>query len=853
MKKTGKIIISAVALVAIAFLTVFLIQVFGVSKVTATKQEKETITLGKEIEKGSGEVCVAENGNRKLFVDPATMNVIVEDVTTGIRYEAVYTNGTEPAEKSLLIVNYVGEDNKFYEWNTFTYCLENESYQLYQIQDGVRIAMNLNEGESARFYEYMPEKMSVEHYDEVFLAGLDRLVESGEMEKSQATKYKSTLSLVYKKSKADNCYNISYVGQPPKSAVKQLIALAKAVGYTTEMLLEDASQFNFTVTFTEPASFDITLDITMKDGELVVNVPSEELASGNDYYTIQNIEVLPNFCLVDSASVTDGYLFVPDGAGALMKMNTYNSKIPDYIRGFYNNDYYTDYYYKPAYGEELMMPIYGMLYLNGTKQPYGFLSIIESGADAAKLEAMLASSEVGVGRQYNKIYCSYDVSQYDWVRVFGEYADNTSEFLVLSPESQTDFTMRYLLYGDDISYFTMAKDYQNYLLSGQEATTYQEDAGLYLEVLGSLSLQERILGIPYNTKHSMTTYSELTDILTDLDGTNLTVSYLGMFDGGMYHKLMNEGNLVSKNGSKNELQTLLSTATNQNTKLFFETDFLKIYESGNGFMKRIHGLQDFSKAPVEMYGYGIEHGTFKQYSNHYYLLHPNYLVDTVKDFVDSVNGDYNYYLHGLTSDYYANYGKDYVSPSDAQRLVEEAIESFPDTASLALDNPRADRLIYGEIAVDVSRESSDYNSFYCTIPFRQLVMNGMIPFTTKTANNNSDTMKYILLQAVELGAIPKFTISSKSVDVLKDSKYSYYYSIQYSLLQDDIKEVYAEYEKAMEVIGVAHIVNHEMLQPNVYRTEYENGTVVIANYTGKTYSYENQEVESQGFLLLEGR
>lgn len=853
MKKTGKIIILAVAVIAIAFLTVFLIQVGGISSIPAKEQVKETVTLGEEIGKGSGEVCVAENGNRRLLIDAATMNVIVEDTQTGLRYEALYTNGTEPAEKSLVIVNYVGEDNKFYEWNSFTYCLENESYLLYQIQNGVRIAMNLNEGESARYYEYMPEKMSVEHYEEIFLAGMERLVEAGEMEKSQAAKYKNTLSLVYKKSKVDDCYIINYIGQPPKSAVTQLIALAKAVGYTTDMLLEDASQFNFTVTFTEPAMFDIILDVTLENGELVVNLPASELVSGNDYYQIQNIEVLPNFCLVESSTVTEGYLFVPDGAGALMKMNTYNSKVPDYIRGFYNNDYYTEYYYKAVYGEELMMPVYGMLYMEGTRQPFGFLSIVESGADTAKVEAILASGEVGVGRQFNKIYTSYDVSQYDWVSVFGEYSDNTSEFLVLAPETQTDFTVRYLLYGDKVSYFTMAKDYQNYLLAGAKAEHYSTEANLYFEVLGALSLEERFLGIPYNTRYSMTTYSELTDIIKELDGVNLTVSYLGMFDGGMYHKLMKGGETVSKNGSQAELQTLLATAKEQGIELYMGTDFLRIYDSGNGFLKRFHGLQDFSKSAIELYGYHVSLGTFVEYSNHYFQLHPNYLVDTVKDFASSVGGDYNYYLHDLTSHYYASYGKNYVSPAEAQSLVVEAIESLPETAALALDNPRADRLTLGEIAVDVSRESSDYNAFYCTIPFRQLVMNGMLDYTTTTANNNSDSMEYVLLQAVELGAIPKFTISSKSVDVLKESKYSYYYSIQFDMLKEDIEYVYDEYEKAMQVIGTANIVDHRIIDSNVYLTEYENGTRVISNYNRKPVMYENQEIAAQGFLLLEGR
>ena len=42
-------------------------------------------------------------------------------------------------------------------------------------------------------------------------------------------------------------------------------------------------------------------------------------------------------------------------------------------------------------------------------------------------------------------------------------------------------------------------------------------------------------------------------------------------------------------------------------------------------------------------------------------------------------------------------------------------------------------------------------------------------FVLTTANNNSDPAKYYLMQAIETGAQPKFTVSAKNVDALKDS------------------------------------------------------------------------------------
>lgn len=856
MRKISKAIIAIAIPVIMVCLILFFVKVANVNAIYPTdkSEDKKEVLVGEAIEIGKQDVPVAESNGKILYVNPKDLNLIVEDAATGIRWMAVNPDGSDK-EKSLLTITYVGEDNTFEEWDAYTYCVVNESYELYQIENGVRMVLTIAEGASQRFYEYMPQKMSMAHYEEVFLGGLEQLVEDGTLEKAQATKYKSTLSLIYKKSKETESYNVNFVGQPPKSAVTQLIELSQLVGYTTEMLLADAEEFDFEVEFEEPAVFTITLDATLENGELVVNLPVKEIINGNDYYLLQNVEVLTNFGLVAAETVEEGYFLIPDGSGALMKLNTYDPKVSDYLRGFYDNDYYTDYYYMPEYAEELLMPVFGMLYLNGTSLPYGFLSIIESGADTAYLEAQLASGGAdGVGRLYNKIYTTYDVSQYKWVRVFGEYNSNTSTYLSFAPETEQDYTLRYLFYtGDEVSYYQMAKDYQNYLCGGEKANVYAERAELFLEAIGTLSLEERILGIPYNTEYSMTTYSELSEILADLGDRHVNVAYRGAFDGGMNHKLMNQGSLVKTNGTESELKALQEQLETDDSTLFMETDFLKIYnKSGNGFVKSLHALQNYSKEAVEVYGYTVAQGRFVSDSNVYYMLSPRYLLDTVQDFKANVTGTYHYYVTDLAEHYYADYGNHYMSPYDAQQLADKALTVLAEGSELALDNPRTDKLANGAIAVNVSRESSELSLFYTSIPFKQLVLNGMLEYTTKSANNSSDAFHYYLMQAVETGAQPKFTISAKSVDVLKGSKYSSYYSIQYDLLKEEIKEVYDAYAEAMELIQKAEIINHTMLAQDVFLTEYANGTQVVTNYTFRTFTYNGTEVAGNDYLILKG-
>ncbi len=870
IKKLFKILIAVAIPVALICLIVFLVKVTKVDTVRSKEAGAfRTVTVLEELEIGKTDVLVAESDKIALYVNPKDMNLIVEDKATGTKWYAVDPDG-KVTEQALITINYVGEDNVFYSWDSYTYCTANytaeaetPAYRMFQLENGVRIVMHINEGASQKFFEYMPHKMSVENYENLFLATIDRLEEEGD---EMAAKYKRALTTNYKK-KTDGDTEYYYLLKSPTapatSASRQLIELSRIAGYTTEMLLADADEFGFTVEFEEPAIFDITIDVTLEGDELVVNIPVNEIVNSNDFFTLQNIEVLNNFGYVKTEQVDEGYLLVPDGAGALLKMNTYDAKVPDYLRGFYNNDYYTDYYYMAEYSQELMMPVFASYVLSapaledGTPAdvvPYGFMAVVENGADTAYLETMLASDgSENTGRSYNKIYTTYDVTQYEWVPVFGEYADNGATFLSFAPLSEEDYTLRYFFFtGDEVSYYNMAKTYQNYLCDGEVEGVYQTGAQIFLETIGTLSLEERILGIPYDTYFSMTTYEELAAILEDLDGRHANISYKGVFDGGMNHKLMNSGKLSKVNGGQEALDALIAKVEGAGDSIYLETDFLKIYDSGNGFVKWLHGLEDYSKSVVYIYGYQVETGLFKQRSNMYHLLDPRYLVDVVADFKSNVEGNYNYYVNDLTEQYYADYGNNYISPYEAQRLIDQALNTLSEGSELALDNPRMDKLVNGTIAVDVSRESSELSAFYTSIPFRQLVLNGIMEYTTTSANNNSDPASYYLMQAIETGAQPKFTISAKNVDVLKDSKYSYFFSIQYDLMKDEIKEVYDKLAEAMEIIGTAEIVNHTMLAKDVFLTEYANGTQVVTNYTFESFDYNGTEVAADNYLVLKG-
>ncbi|MGF7142765.1 hypothetical protein HNQ56_001183 [Anaerotaenia torta] len=811
---------------------------------------------GEEIAHDAGEVLVAESSGKRLYINSSTMSLKVEDKNTGKALYSAVKGASQASELALLTLSYLGEDNNLYEWDSYTYCTELGSYVLNRIENGVRLTLDMNEGDSGRFNEYYPQKMSVERFEQFFLEGIARLVDTEVIDKAAGDKYKMTLELLYKRSIAQECYAVSYTGTPPRSAVKLLITLAGLLGYTRDMLIEDSEAMGLTVTFAEPAKFKIVAEAVLDGEDFIVRVPVQEMKSFNDYYMIQNIKVLPNFGTAPAKDYEDGYILVPDGAGALFRFNTFTSAVPDYIRPVYDNDLLKDYYFAPEYAEELMMPLFGMIYKEAGDSDNGFLAIIEKGAETSYINVKLASTDKESPSAYNKAYASYDVTQYSSVKVYGPYSDNPATYLADSGMQQVDYTIRYKFFPGKVTYFDMAKAYREYLMKEWDRTeaSYPSQPKLYLDFLGTVSLTERFLGIPYTSRYSMTTYGEMKEIIDYLGDKNLVLKYTGFFNGGFENKLNNRADTVAANGSAKELQSLRELVVKKGDELFFDAALEKVYDKGHGFSARRHAIYDYSNLPASFYRYlpslGVLRGITGAEANFYYLLSPRYLDGVVDRFLKEAKDYPKLAISGLAgmnpADYRFNQN---ISIYQAAEIADRNLQKLAESHELSLSNPMMKNLVYGSYAEDISRESSGYATMDTTIPFRQLVMNGIIQATTENVNMSSRSYSYYVLQAVELGVIPKFTLTAKSSDVLQQTAYSYYYATEFQKQKDIISRVYAECKEAWDQIGTMEITNHSILAENVFLSEYASGISVITNYNLHPVTVEGSELSALSYRI----
>lgn len=854
----GKIIKVFSVVIAVSFLLGFLTTTIWKSGLKKGKVPEIAVEGLSEvidtIPANSGNILVASTPTKRMYIDTSTLNIKIEDIKTGAEWNTIYDDGKATEnEKSPLIIRFLGRDSKIYEWSAFKYCISDGNYEIYKIKNGVRIEFNFMQATSNNLNEYMPQKISIKRFEEAFLNKIEQKVAEGTMSQEKAERYKSALNLVYEKDEKNNCYYNKYGGSPSSSVVSLLIELAREVGYTTEMLIQDSQEFGISVNIIEYPEFKIVMEVVLENDDMVVRIPTYVIKTRSDSYILQNIMVLPNFGLVSANEFEEGYILVPDGSGALFKINTFDEKYPEYSRPVYNNTYYNNVYNMPEYGEELHMPVFGMMFKNQKSQMQGFMGIIENGAHTAYINVKLGTkmAETG-GLPYNKVFASFDTVQYSRVKVFGPYSSNDARYLVTTNNIDMDFCIRYKLFPEGASYFNMAKEYKDYLVKKYGVNiSYDNRPKLFFEVIGALTVEDRFLGIPYDKVISMTTYNELMDILKDMSSIeNKVVIYNGIFNSGINNYIMSKVNLVKKNGKFSEFQDLMDFISRSGDEFFAGVELTKVYQRGNGFKAREHAIYGFNGKPLEIRGYNFATGRFNRLSNGYFIVNPLYFLSLVKGFIENTDIFDNICLQDVGNVYYASYNpREMIDPLKADAIIREGLNKLSENKTLALNNPNADRMIYGKYALNVSRESSDFGPMYCSIPFRQLVMNGIVEYTTLDVNMSREDTKYYILQAIELGSCPKFTISSKTVDLLKNTSFSYYFSAQYSKLKDTIFDVYKEYKNAWDRIKSKEIVDHQMLEENVFMTKYASGAKVIVNYNRYPVTVNGDVIEPLGYRI----
>jgi len=614
---------------------------------------------------------------------------------------------------------------------------------------------------------------------------------------------------------------------------EQLEELFNAVGYTREDYYEDTSRYTVSAGDEKPA-FTVTIRYTLEGKSLLVSVPFDRIAY-RSYFPIIRLDILP---FMGAAGLEDeGYLFVPDGSGALIYFN--NGKFNQLV---FNN---------PVYGWDEAMPRDAVVIDN--KAPYpvfgiqrngaAMLGIIEEGAAYASVQADVS----GRNCSYNNVYAYFDMIHRAVMDISGRSTRDVYLFESGLPQDEK-ITVRYTLCDSD-GYVGMAKEYRSWLLAKYPQLANRpaiKDVPIAVEIVEAVNKTQHRLGIPFDLPLKLSSYNEAEKMIRDfaeLGWKNVQVKITGWFNRSYEHTVPNRINLIRELGSKRDFGNIVSAAAQNGYDLYPEADFMFMRDPKlfGGFSLYRDVAKYVSRNRVEKYPFSfVWFGERGQWGKLSYLATPSSSMDIIDGFMREASslGLRNIAFRNMGSKLAGDYSEKRRVSREASMIMrqEKFVELSDSGAKIMVNAGFIYSVPWADFIIDMAINDQGFGITDISVPFYQIVLSGLVPYTGRAINLAEDYTKN-LLKTIESGAGLYFSFMSEDSVVLQETKFRQFYANEYDKWIGDADALYRRFSSDFAGLYGQAITNHILLAPGVTVTVYEDGTRVVVNSGVKPWNY----------------
>jgi hypothetical protein len=185
---------------------------------------------------------------------------------------------------------------------------------------------------------------------------------------------------------------------------------------------------------------------------------------------------------------------------------------------------------------------------------------------------------------------------------------------------------------------------------------------------------------------------------------------------------------------------------------------------------------------------------------------------------------------------------------------DETIKSFEYAKlngidNITLYNPYDFAFQYTSNALEVPYEATQYEIFDYSVPFYQLVVNGLFDYSGEVINANDEKGRdWHIMHILETGSNISFTFSYEDSSKLIQTDYKNYYYTQYSKWTEDVVEVL----NVVNEIGIynGELTKHEIIANKVYKVTYTGNVNVeiILNYSDASFEVDGRVIAAKSYL-----
>jgi hypothetical protein len=627
---------------------------------------------------------------------------------------------------------------------------------------------------------------------------------------------------------------------------EQLEELFEEAGYTRDDYIEDASRYPAAAGPDRPA-FTITIRYYLDGKSMIVNVPFNRIAY-HPSYPIIRLDILPFF---GAGGMNDeGYLFVPDGSGALIYFN--NGK---YNQIASNNPVYGWDESRPrdvvVSDNRAAFPVYGI-----QKNGKAIVCIIEEGASYANVQADVS----GRNSSYNYVYPYFDMVHGSLMDISGRSDRAVYLYETGLPDGE-NIKVRYTICEND-GYVGMAKEYRSWLLKkypqlGRKSAI--SGVPVAVEIIGAVNKTQHRLGIPFDLPLKLTSYKEAESMVGDfakLGWKNVSVKLTGWFNRSYEHRVPSDIKLIDELGNKKSFKGIVSTAEQNNFDLYPEAEFMfmRDLKLGDGFNLYRDASRYVSRKRVEKYPFSfVWFGERIRWGKLSYLARPVVSMNMIDTFLKKSEslGMKNIAFRSMGSRLGGDYNeKRKVSREASVKMRQEKFTQLSNAGTKVMVNAGYDYSVpWTDFIIDMAIDSQGFSITDAAVPFYQIALSGLVPYTGRAINLAEDYTKN-LLKTVESGAGLYFSFMSEETVELQETKFRQFYANEYHKWVGDADALYKRFSIDFAGLYGQAIVDHQILAPEVTVTVYANGTRVVVNRGDNAFNYNGRTLRADSYSVL---
>lgn len=597
------------------------------------------------------------------------------------------------------------------------------------------------------------------------------------------------------------------------------------------------------LTFSFPKEgFIIPLEFTLTEDALDVSVLIGDIQETNDAYQLTTLSILPYFGAAGGEE--NGYLFVPDGCGALIDWNKTGGVLDDYSQYVYGREPATTKMQIDKLEETAYLPVFGL-----KKGDNAFVGIITEGAGRAIVNASVSGKRCS----YSNVYAQFIYRDSEMVKI--EQKNQTVRVLEKTPAAAERYGVRYaFLSGEEANYTGMAHHYGAWLMRDNPSKKADTTVPLYMDLLGGVMAQQSFLGFPVERVVPLTAYQDVEAItarMQELGADNLTVYYRYWNKDGTGAAIPTGIEPEGRLGGKKAFRSMLDTLQQENTALYLDFNFTDLVKNRWGYQRSNDSVTSVRQNLALQFSYGIN--TLQALTTESYTLLrlPKIQQAAAKTAAAAASYDFTGMAAStLGNTLYSDFSGKTVKRDTADKEWAAVLASLKEAKGRQLLSAACGyALPYADVVTSTPIYTSGYPIQTAAVPFYQIALHEFVSMSTPSLNLMSDSRDGIL-KALETGIGIQFQFVYRETEQsLTDSGIAGLSASLFQPLAEEAAAYYLEVRDILSQVAGRRILSHTLLTNDVRETVFDNGVRILVNYGDQDYTDGVYTVAARGYSV----